>query len=104
MTILHLSRASSTSGRGRATRTVKHDAAIAERDVDIVTDDEVVENLNIEEAARGDGFGREMQIVGTRRRVARGVVVDQDDAGGIQPDRIAKLAPVDIGQQRERTV
>jgi hypothetical protein len=49
MTILHLSRASSTSGRGRATRTVKHDAAIAERDVDIVADDEVVENLNIEE-------------------------------------------------------
>ena len=61
-----------------------------------MADDEVVEQVDVEQAAGGEGLGRQVQVVGRRRRVARGVVVDHDHARGVEPDRVAEeLADAD---------
>jgi hypothetical protein len=46
------------------------DAAIAQRDPRVVTDDEMVEQVDVEETPRCQCLGRQVEIVGRRRRVA----------------------------------
>ena len=45
-------------------RPVERDAAVAQRDVRVVADDEVVEELDVEQPAGGQGLGGEVQVVG----------------------------------------
>ena len=47
------------------------DAAVAQRDVRVVADDEVVEQLDVEQAARRERLGGQVQVVGRGRRIAR---------------------------------
>ena len=83
-------------------RPVERDAAVAQRDVGVVADDEVVEQLDVEQAAGGERLGGQVEVVRRRRRVARRMVVDEDDAGRVEPDRVAEeLADPD---QRRRHV
>ncbi len=63
-----------------ATRTIEDDAAISQRDVCVVADDQVIQHFDVEEQAGREGFGGEMQIIRRGCRIARRVVVDQDHA------------------------
>ena len=76
---------------GRATarrRPVEGHAAVAQRHVRVVADDEVVEQVDVEQAAGRERLGREVQVVRGRRRVARRVVVDEDHARRVEPDGV----------------
>src|SRR6185436_10034042 len=65
------SRAAS-GGRGRTVAgAVERHAPVPQRDIGVVADDEVVEDVDVEEAARGEGLGGEVEVVRRRRRVAR---------------------------------
>ena len=88
--------ATRSSARAPRRRPVEGDAAVAQRHVGVVADDEVVEQADVEQPAGGEGLGRQVQVVGRRRRVARRVVVDEDDARRVEPDRVAEeLADAD---------
>ena len=64
-----------------------------------MADDQVVEDLDVEEAPGGERLGRQVQVVRRRGRVARRVVVDQDDASRVEPDRVAEQL-TDTNQRR----
>ena len=51
---------------------VEGNAPVAQRDVGVVADDEVVEQVDVEQATRRQGLGGEMEIVRLRRRIADG--------------------------------
>ena len=74
-------------------RAIERDAAVAERDIGIVADHQVVEDIDVEQAAGGQRLRGQVEIVGRWRRVARRVVVDEDDARGVEADRVAKQLP-----------
>ena len=76
--------------RAAALRPIEGDAAVAQRDVRVVADHQVVEQGDVEQPAGGQRLGGQVQVVGRRRRVAGRVVVDEDDAGGVEPDRVAE--------------
>src|SRR5258706_7446354 len=77
-------------------RAIERDPAIPQRGVGVVPDHEVVEDVNVEEAPSGQRLGRQVQVVRRWRRVARGVVMDEDDPRGVQPDRVPEqLADAD---------
>jgi hypothetical protein len=80
-----------------------------------VADDEVVEQVDVEEAACSQRLGGEVQVVGRWRRIAARMVVDEDHSRGIKADGVAKqladpdergayVALVGRGQQRDRPV
>ena len=54
----------------RATIPVKVDSHVSERHKAIPADHDVVEQVDVEEASCGQNFGREMQVVWRRRRIA----------------------------------
>ena len=76
----------------RRRRSIEGDAAVAQRDVRVVADDEVVEQADVEQPAGGERLGGQVQVVRRRRRVAARVVVDEDHARGVEPDRVADTA------------
>ena len=95
-------RAAQSAARARVARPVERHAPVAQRDVRVVADDEVVEQLDVEQPAGRQRLGGQVEVVRRRRRVARRVVVDEDDAGRVEPDRVAEeLADPD---QRRRHV
>ena len=49
---------------------VEGDAAVAQRDVGVVADDEVVEQVDVQQPAGGQRLGGQVQVVRRRRRVA----------------------------------
>ena len=55
-----------------------------------MADDEVVEQGDVEQPAGGERLRGQVQVVGRRRRVAARVVVDEDDARRVEPDRVAE--------------
>ncbi len=69
-------------------RPVEGHPAVPQRHVRVVADDQVVEQRDVEEPAGGERLGRQVEVVRGWRRVARGVVVDEDDARGVEPDRV----------------
>ena len=69
---------------------VEGHAPVAQRDVRVVADDQVVEQLDVEQTARGEGLGRQVEVVRGGRRVARRMVVDQDHARRVEPDGVAE--------------
>ena len=54
---------SGSGGRARPRGPVEHDPAIAQRNVRVVTDHEVVEQPDVEEPAGGHRLGGEVQVV-----------------------------------------
>jgi hypothetical protein len=50
-------------GGSRGRRPIEGDAAVAERDVRIVADHEVVEQGDVQQASGGEGLGGEVQVV-----------------------------------------
>src|SRR3954452_2044034 len=71
-------------------RPVEGDTTVAQRNVRVVPDHEVVEQLDVERAPRGERLRREVQVVGGWRRIAARMVVDEDDPRGIEPDGVAE--------------
>ena len=61
-----------------------------QRDPASLTDDEVVEQLDIEQLSRCHDLDGEGDVCRRGRRVAGGVVVDGNDSGGVLADRITK--------------
>lgn len=60
--------------------------------------DEVVEDLNIEKGSRFDDFAGDGGVFGGRGRVAAGMIVGEDDAGGVLANSVAKeFADADDG-------
>ena len=57
------------SSAGAALQPVEGNAAIAKRDPGVVTDDEMVEQVDVEETASCQSLGCQVEIVGRRRRV-----------------------------------
>jgi hypothetical protein len=55
-----------------------------------VADHEVVQHVDVQQAAGGERLGGEVQVVRRWRRVARRVVVDEDHARRVQADRVAE--------------
>ncbi len=53
-------------------------------------DDDVIEQLDVEEAAGRQRLGGEVEIVGRGSRVARRVVVDEDGPRRVDPDGVAE--------------
>src|SRR6266550_3339458 len=78
---------------GPALRPVERDAAVAQRDPGVMADDEVVEQIDVEQAACSEGLGRQVEVVRRRRRVARRVVVDEDEPGRVEPDGVPEELP-----------
>ena len=72
---------------------VERHAAVAQRDVRVVADDQVIEQLDVEEPPRRERLGRQVEVVRGGCRVARRMVVDEDHAGRIEPDRVAEELP-----------
>jgi hypothetical protein len=84
------------------TGAVERDASLAEADVRGSADHEVVEHRNVEKSPGRDCFGCQVQVVGARGGVARRVVVDEDDAACVAPNRLTEqLADAD---ERTRNV
>jgi hypothetical protein len=73
-----------------AARSVEDDPTVAQRDVGIVTDDEMVEQVDVEKTAGGERLGGQVQVVGRGRGVAGRMVVLKDHAGRVQPHRVAE--------------
>src|SRR3990172_6277488 len=72
---------------------IERDPAIPHRDPCIVADHEVVQDADVEEPARGQGLGRQMEVIRRGRGVTAWVVVDEDDARGREPDGVPKQLP-----------
>src|SRR5689334_19504513 len=72
---------------------VERDTSVAQRHESVVPDDEMVEERDVEQAARRDRLRREMEVIGTGRRIARWMVVDEDHPGRIESDRVPKQLP-----------
>src|SRR5204863_348163 len=73
-----------SSGGAAWTESVERHAPVAERDPGVVADHDVVQDVEVQEPSRGDRLGGEVEILRRRRRVARGVVVDEDDARSVE--------------------
>ena len=72
---------------------VERDAPVAQADECVVADDEVVQHRHVQQPAGSDRLGRQVEIVRAGRRVARGVVVDHDDARCVAPDGVPEQFP-----------
>src|SRR6476646_7916261 len=57
---------------------VERHAAVAQRDVRVVADDQVIEQLDVEKPPRGKCLGRQVKVIRGGGRVARWMVVDED--------------------------
>ena len=66
------------------------EAAFFEADVAVAADNDVVEDLDVEEAAGFDDHLGDADVFGAGRGVAAGVVVDDDDGGGEAADRLTE--------------
>src|SRR3954453_16903371 len=82
-----------SSGGAAWTESVERHAPVAERDPGVVADHDVVQDVEVQEPSRGDRLGGEVEILRRRRRVARGVVVDEDDARSVEPDGVPEQLP-----------
>ena len=72
----------------------ERDPAVAQAQPRPVADDEVVEDGDVEQAPGRDGLGGEMEVVRARGRVPGGMVVDEDEPRGVQPDPSADVKSV----------
>lgn len=54
----------------RTDGTIERDAAIAERDIGVIPDHEMIEDLDVEQTPGSEGLGRQVEVVRTRGRVA----------------------------------
>jgi hypothetical protein len=66
---------------------------IAERDERVVADHEMVEQLDVQETARSERLGREVEVVRAGCRVAGWMVVDEDQAAGVQSHGVPEQLP-----------
>src|SRR3954471_17826252 len=88
-----------SSGGAAWTDSVEGDAPVAERDPGVVADHDVIQGIEGQETSRGGRPGGEVEVLGRRRRVARGMVVDEDDPRGVEADGVAEQLP-DPDQRR----
>ena len=72
------------------TGAVERHTSFAETDVRRSGDHEVVEHRDVEKSPGRDCLGCQVQVVGARGGVARRVVVDEDDAACVAPNRLTK--------------
>ena len=63
------------------------ESALAEAHVARVTDDEVIEDVDAEEFASSRKASRDLVVLRTRRRVAAGVIVREDDRRRVRENR-----------------
>src|SRR5207247_11428892 len=70
-------------------RPIEGHPSIAQRHVRVMADHEVVEQVDVEQATGSQRLGRQVQVVGRGRRVARWMVVDEDRSRRVEPDRVA---------------
>jgi hypothetical protein len=85
-------------GADRIARSARRDAAepdaverhapVPQGDERVVSDDEMVEKVDVEETARGKRLGGQVEIVGGWGRIAGRVVVDKDHARRVEPDGV----------------
>ena len=77
-------------------RAIEGDPAITQGCVCIVANHQVVEDIDVEQAAGVQSLRGRVEIVGRWRRVARRVVVDEDDARGVEAEGVSEqLADTD---------
>ena len=67
---------------------VEADPTVAKRHVGVVADHEVIEQVDVQEAARRERLRGQVEVVGRGRGVAGRVVVDEDHAGSVQADGV----------------
>src|SRR3954471_8782617 len=82
-----------SSGGAAWTDSVEGDAPVAERDPGVVTDHDVIQDVEVQEPSRRDRLGGEVEVLRRGRGVARGVVVDEDDARSVEPDGVPEQLP-----------
>src|SRR5690242_7668018 len=82
--------------QGRCVETPLAEADVLPR----ATNHEVVEDVDAEKITCSSRFSGKANILGARRRIARGMVVDQEDRRGSQANGVAKA----IGETDHRSV
>src|SRR5262245_48035287 len=91
-------RSRATACRGRLPG--EAEPALLQANISLVTDDEVVEHVDVQQRARVGDLTSDLDVLGRGRGIATGVVVHHDHCRGILADRLAEQ----LGHTHDRRV